>query len=89
MVNKRELAGMSEDELLKESTRLDGEIEKLRDEKRKVAREIEGRALTADAERKVAGLSDPERAALAQAIKTVPIPDTSAVGTPGGSGEEE
>lgn len=87
MVNKRELAAMSEDELLKEVVKFDEQMDKLREEKRKVAREIEGRALSAEAERKVAGLSEPERAALSQAIKTIPVPDESGVGAPGG--EEE
>lgn len=88
MVNKRELAGMSEDDLLKESVKLDGEIAKIREEKAKIAREIEDRTLSADAERKVSGLSQAERDALVQAIKAAPVPDESGVGTPGG-GEEE
>lgn len=83
MATKAELSKLSVDELEKEVVRLDKEIARLRDEKVKAARAMEAKVEEERAAKVVEGMSDSQRAALAQAIKVAPIADESAVGTPG------
>lgn len=88
MVSKKELEKLSVEDLEGEIAAVDKEMAKLHDEKLRIHDVMEAKVLAEQAERRVSGMGEAEREALAQAIKTVPIPSEEAVGTPG-AGEEE
>ena len=74
---------MTVPQLEKESAVLDRQMTALRNTQQKVHDAIEVQEVTAAAEAKVATMSDPERAALAQAINAAPIASEETVGEPG------
>jgi len=64
-------------------TLLHGEIKALRAQKRAISKALDRHAIEAEAARKLAALSDPERAALRRLLAPEGIASEAAVGTPG------
>jgi len=65
-------------------TTLHGEIKALRAQKRAISKVLDRHAVDAEAFRKLAALSDPERAALRRLLGPEGIASEAVVGTPGG-----
>lgn len=78
-----EYGDMTVEELEAEQTRLHAEARAVQARRGEVAAVLDKRRTAEAAQRRVEGLSDPERAALAQALGVPGIQAGSQVGTPG------
>jgi len=76
---------MTIEELEKANQELMEQRQKIKDEQRLIAAVLDRKQAEARAKAKVARMSDPEKAALAQVLKAGSIESAEAVGSPGAS----
>lgn len=74
---------MSVEQLQAQLDRLNAERDALKEQIRRITPVLDAKQAQAAAGRKLAAMSDSERAALAQLLRTEGIPSGEAVGTPG------